>query len=1738
MIDGAVKQGQKVASEADQAIKIAQAFSEIKKALRYQASEESDFIENAICRLEDIVAVIGAIMNTRSYAGFLSVVHLYVRTHYTKSTCKFVMKQISELFEGSKEQWTHLRAQLTPHSKSDETEASLEEVTLTPEERVAFFKKCIGSWKTARHGDFAKNICQLINIFATIGWVGTGENNPFKFGTLELFNARVWDVQKNSLDFVDMLIDTLGFFLERGYLAFAKGDLSLLMYNDAEAARFEQEFSLLTSCTALLETGRLEDLKTETINGEADFEKRLETIIGQCFAMIQVERNPHMKTVLTNRLVTLKKLRSKLIALQKESPVRIKPYGVSIYGSSSIGKSMINAIVTKVLLDANGFESTQKHIVTLNDSDPYQSEFRTYHNAVTMDDFGNTKAEKYENSPTAKIIDFLNNVPKAALSPIAELKGIIMMRPKLVSVTTNVKTLLANLFSNEPVSILRRFEVHLDVRLRDEWVDPETGGLNASIIGDTFIPDAWIIRLQRVRIIPTKDENQADDFAFDDILPAASLEECLDWMVAHSKEFYVRQEKFVKNVEELYEMKLCEHHRHPKQCAKCLEKVKKMAEEDDDESVASLPPRDVGLASMSEEDFLDQQAVEYEFDADPNEYVDNIEHVPLESAVRRWYENRGVGCAVRKVQSTCKTLMDAFEVHRDEIFKHLCGASLSIAAIFGVVQMYKAARSMREATTIEPKNIEYDVGYNEETDKMFYRYHGREDGVPIVLPSDHEGNWKKVEYTPLPQSHEGQTMSSSEFDHILRKNLAYCTVSNFQTMKKRSCNIFPICGNTWLLPSHMIDEGATVEITVRQGRDDSIGRTFREMVDESKLQRFNDDYMLIRLVNGGSVKDLRKMIVTDKVPFVPGEPMQFMVKNHEGVVNHCIMRTIESKSFKTVKGSLSGFSYKIVGETAEGMCIAPVYTYRRPNVIVGFHLAGQTGTPLGVAGYITVKDINEALEQLDRKNSLHCHSEGTFVTKKYDVDFTPKHEVSNKHAVARLANDDDGQSPNIELFGSHGKGTARFKSNVRQSPISRAVKEEMGIDRLHGPPCATNIGQHWERDINLMAHPKGLFVPNIWNRARLDLESRVLDFLENNKEIMDVTYPLAHDYVMAGADGIAAFSRIPLNTSMGWPLNKTKKLFITTVDREVPGVTEPIDFEDPMFREEIQRIKDTLARGERIHTVFRGNLKDEPTKWEKKKIRVFAGCEVAFTCVVREFYLPIVRLIQNNWIDFECAVGINAHGPQWNELTEYISKFGKDRIIAGDYAAFDKSACPEAMMSAFNVLILIAEKCGYSERDLAIMRGIATEISYPIYELDGVIAQLFGSNPSGHPLTVIINNLMNMLYMRYVYYTLHQNEEVPPFHEVIALMCYGDDNIMSVSEEEKKFKMSAIVPILADVGIKYTKADKTAVSEDDDFQDLSEVEFLKRAFVWNPSFGCWTAALGVSSIAKSLHNQMASKTTPRLEIAAQAIRSANTEFAYHGPEIFNLRHEQLKRVAEKCEMTQLVGELPTLQEIVDRHQNSRLPKPMLKEPILDVHSNESDISSLSTISFDEPTKAEMEVYIQKRAMMERLKQFGREHTKRGKQTLRWLQNFEYEYGPHEVEKHVQRVMEEQMVSPLPPYLSEEHQLTELCTRMENYGFNCLGTNVPLCGDKTLGEIDALFDKIDSETGDRILLVVEAKMCGGRQKGLSQLGKYGLALAIAAPDNCHVRTILMTGRRLEAIGEFGISTYEFPEELAL
>lgn len=260
-----------------------------------------------------------------------------------------------------------------------------------------------------------------------------------------------------------------------------------------------------------------------------------------------------------------------------------------------------------------------------------------------------------------------------------------------------------------------------------------------------------------------------------------------------------------------------------------------------------------------------------------------------------------------------------------------------------------------------------------------------------------------------------------------------------------------------------------------------------------------------------------------------------------------------------------------------------------------------------------------------------------------------------------------------------------------------------------------------------------------------------------------------------------------------------------------------------------------------------------------------------------------------------------AQSTEWHDLGVYLTQFGSDRMIAGDYRKFDKKMSPLFLMAAFDIIIDICESSHlYSAEDMAIIRGIAVDTSYPLVDFNGDMVQFYGSNPSGHPLTVIINGLVNCLYMRYVYYLLNPNQECTSFKDNVALMTYGDDNVANVSKRIPWYTHTTVSQAFKTIGIDYTMADKSEVSIP--YIPFSEVSFLKRTWVWNDETKCWLAPLDPESFDKMLMVWVRSRSITQEEQVIAVVTTALREYFFYGREVYDAKFKLFKELITSLEL--------------------------------------------------------------------------------------------------------------------------------------------------------------------------------------------------------------------------------------------
>jgi hypothetical protein len=507
----------------------------------------------------------------------------------------------------------------------------------------------------------------------------------------------------------------------------------------------------------------------------------------------------------------------------------------------------------------------------------------------------------------------------------------------------------------------------------------------------------------------------------------------------------------------------------------------------------------------------------------------------------------------------------------------------------------------------------------------------------------------------------------------------------------------------------------------------------------------------------------------------------------------------------------------------------------------------------------------------------------------------------------------------LNIYGSILGMKPKPKSRVQTTPLSQEMCDYFKCEIGHGQPIMQGWDP-WKNNVIEMVKPNVNYDREILNECVESFTQDIINGLPNEWE-RDLLF-LSDKASLNGLPGVKFIDGINKNTSMGFPWGCSKKQFLVSQPDEI--YPDGVNFGDEIW-ERVNLIKEKYAQGHRSYPIFTGHLKDEPTafaKIKKCKTRVFTGAPIDWSLVVRSRLLTFVRLLQKNKFVFEAGPGTVCQSLEWTKIYSYLVHHGEDRIIAGDYGKFDKRMIADFILAAYTIIANIYKKAGFSDEECREIMCIAEDTAFPVVNLNNDLVEFFGTNPSGHPLTVVINSLVNSLYMRYCYFILNPSKEVRTFKQNVNLFTYGDDNIMGVSRGCDWFNHTGIQTVLAQIGVEYTMADKE--TESIPFISINDCQFLKRTWRFDEDVGAYLCPLEEASIHKSLTVWLPSKSIDEYCQMVAVISSANMEYFHYGKEVFNKHHDFFMSILQRepfCHYVQ-PSTLPNWEELVLRFKQA------------------------------------------------------------------------------------------------------------------------------------------------------------------------------------------------------------------------
>lgn len=1486
--------------------------------------------ETAISKIEGICALYGALCSVNDAAGFLAVLTLYAKTHSQTALITQLSSVVDKLFTGYSPQSTSTRP------------AWLDQM-----------KDALHNWKLLINNPAFAQISRVLSLLVTLGVI---ENASVSLGNFEIFAVEAQKKHCTAVDLVDALVDTIVFFAEAGYMCFVTGTLSPLLFSSPKLVEMEEKY---VAKLAQWEHARNGNLERFLSMSEAQFDRELKELIEDFHQLFKTTPNGTEKKITQQKWEALSKIYTEFTAIRISGGLRKSPLAVKIYGNSGVGKSTFADITMATVLKAMGVPCSADYICTINEADQYMSNYRSYITGVKIDDLGNTKKEFWEVAPSESIIKIVNNIREYAVMADLANKGKISIEPSCLTITTNVEELHAGLSSYNSMSVLRRCHVHVELKVRPEFLTNNL--LDSAKVIEKFgsmnqLNDIWLITLKE----PIGDGASGQSFSSWRILEEGlSITDYVNRLIKIARKHNHEQTVLVESFTEPSDIiKICP------ECDECIETCQCEVKHDtSEEYVPHFGERLAGHISRRARSFNHKLRVHQ---CKTETAVEDIaikvlllglkafEESPLSSWTswipQDWMDNDYIKSTIlsfgedvigQEVRTYCQRMLLALLCmcsfvwsilgFKAALFTALVGFIYYMIAIAGIIETKKEAYMARLVAsretlpelfkTLRDQHVKYACGIFASLGLLYgaaqtikalrsnISFQGKlaPKSIADIRERDMEANvWLPVERSKL---HNNGSFSCQD-----RAALALRTAMGIVEIGDQFSGTFCLSSKIYMVPSHMLPIVPTV--ATFKSASGSVSTT---IVKERCYIVPNTDTALVYVPNAQPAKDMLKHFEPDYVR----HPINATLHG----VTHDLTQFKDNTLWQFATDVYNGWAvfpgafYTLnTMQTFEGMCMSPIVSDTREKKILGFHIGGVTNTRKGCGFAITAPQLVAAKTQLFALSPtfMEAPQAADLPDKMMGQEYALSGNIHRKCPSNFITGD-----PAVVAYGTV-TGKAKFTSRVIETPISKIVEEVTGVANVYGPPkfvkpvelengrVDSQSWRPWYESLEVCSKPSVGFNP-------IEVETAMDDYLAEIEQVFkrDISMhhaemrPLSHQETISGIEGRRFIDAMVTKTSMGYPIGGPKSRHMV----DLPPTDDhscPRDF-TPEVQAEIARVLTTADAGESLNMIFGASLKDEPTKVTKDKVRVFQAAPLALQYAIRKYFLPVARFMSLYPLISETAVGINSHGPEWDELSRFMALFGDDRVIAGDYSKYDLRMPAQLTITAFAIMIKIATWSGnYSESDIKRMKVIAHDVCTPLVAYNGTLIRFLGTNPSGQNMTVYINSIVNSLLHRICFYDVYSSQELNTignelslgrparFRDLVTLMTYGDDAKGSVRPGYDKFNHVSMANTLRANDMIFTMPDKESAPVP--FMSRYSADFLKRKDRFDEDLGVFVGVLDEASIFKSLHSILESKEVTPVEVCTQNVDGALREWFFHGREVFETRRKQMQEIARRADL--------------------------------------------------------------------------------------------------------------------------------------------------------------------------------------------------------------------------------------------
>lgn len=372
-------------------------------------------------------------------------------------------------------------------------------------------------------------------------------------------------------------------------------------------------------------------------------------------------------------------------------------------------------------------------------------------------------------------------------------------------------------------------------------------------------------------------------------------------------------------------------------------------------------------------------------------------------------------------------------------------------------------------------------------------------------------------------------------------------------------------------------------------------------------------------------------------------------------------------------------------------------------------------------------------------------------------------------------------------------------------------------------------------------------------------------------------------------------SSMDLSTSAGYPLCRKDKMTGLSKGHyiQICKTTGKVKADESLVKY-LEYNFQARSKGIQPPTIYWAHLKDELRK--KSKARAFSGTRVFSVAPLelvvnsRRVMMVFMESFQAKPIAHHHAVGLSPDSKDWTKLQQNLRSKGS-KLIQMDFKKFSDTLPHEFVSAAFTVISLWYNHYNLlTQETFNLIKTISHDIMRAKVLIHNKVYELKNGVLQGHPLTAVINSLVNLIMQAYMWNRLTLYRPIE-FFSSCYIIVMGDDVVISVPQQHaNEYNCSRLVLQFKDeLGIEATDGDKNKVTKD--FDEYEHFEFLSRTQVKHPfRKGIYLAPPKMTSLFDC--PLWMRTTTDVVEQSKEAIQ-ASLLLAYgHGPIFF----ERFKRL--------------------------------------------------------------------------------------------------------------------------------------------------------------------------------------------------------------------------------------------------